>query len=101
MTPQQLEEKAIALGVAIGRRQAAERVAKMLRAVIATWSNRIAARGPVLGSLVAGLTRSFVEDLEREAGAIEYNLAQMQADERRIRAELETAKAAKPKRRWF
>lgn len=94
------EEKAIALGVAIGRRQAAEHTAALLRSVLASWSQRIASRGPLVGPLLAGMTRAFAEELSKHAAAIEAGLAVMQAEERRLRADLEAAKAA-PSRPWW
>lgn len=94
------EEKAIALGVATGRREAAESAAALLRGILATWAQRIAARGPLVGPLLAGMTRPFAAELEKHAAAIEGSIAVMKADEHRRRAELEAAKV-KPPRPWW
>jgi hypothetical protein len=86
------EEKAIALGVAMGRRQAAERTAAFLRALLKSWAARIANRGPLIGPLLAGATRSFAADLEREAAEIDAQIVVLQSEERRARTALLDAK---------
>jgi hypothetical protein len=90
-----VQERAIAFGRAMGRRQAAERSAQLLRALVARWSARIASRGFVLGPLLAELTRGFVADVEHEAEAIEAQLPLAKAEERRLKDELDTAISAR------
>jgi hypothetical protein len=94
------EQLALELGVIRGRREAAERTAQWLRSVVANWAQRIGGRGFVLGNLLAGVTRSFVEDLETEAGKIEAAVAVLKTQERQAQNALDTAKAPEPRKWW-
>lgn len=79
----------LAVGRAMGRREAAERTALLLRSLVSRWAARISARGVLVGPLLAEISRGFVADLEHEATAIEAQVPLAKTEERRLRNELD------------